>query len=126
MKVIFTGRIVRDAEVRHTTKGTAMVGFTVPDEVGYGDNKKTQWVNCSMFGKRAEGRLPEFLTKGQWVQVVGDLSINTYTTKEGENRTNLDVIVDDVKILWASKEETQTKATQTDDQTHELDDDIPF
>lgn len=128
MKVIFTGRLARDAETRVTTKGTAMIGFSVPDEVGYGDSKKTQWVNCSIFGKRAEGKLSEYLLKGQWVQIAGELSINTYTTKEGQNRANLDVMVDDIKILWGSKENASETPSEAPVQPSEpdLDDAIPF
>lgn len=128
MKVIFTGRIVRDAEKKVTAKGTSLVSFTVPDEIGFGDNKKTQWVRCSLFGKRAEGKLVDYLVKGQWLQIMGDLSINTYTAQEGQNKASLDVLVDDVKILWGSSEtpsETPSEAP-TQPSEDDLNEDIPF
>ena len=130
MKVIFAGRLAKAAEVSTTKKGSQMIRFSVPDEVGYGDNVKTQWIQCSIFGKRAEGKLSQYLTKGQWVQITGELELNTYTNKEGLEKSSLQVIVSELDILWASKDEDSKSAPTTSKPSVEafptLDDDIPF
>lgn len=128
MKVIFAGRLARDVETSVTAKGTAVAKFSVPDEVGFGDNKRTQWISASIFGKRAEGGLIKYLTKGQWVQITGQLELNTYTNREGKEKSNLQVLVDDINILWESKktETDDTPQQEQQEQQDELDDDIPF
>ena len=52
-----TARLGKDAEVRRTQSGMAVCSFTGAVDSGYGDKKKTTWVNFVLFGKRAEGNL---------------------------------------------------------------------
>ncbi|NOQ35082.1 MAG: single-stranded DNA-binding protein [Methylococcaceae bacterium] len=70
-KLIITGRLTRDAEVRYIPSGTAVLSFSVANNTGYGKNEKTHFFNCSLFGKRAEGRLQEFMKKGKQVIFEG-------------------------------------------------------
>ena len=58
-KLIISGRLTRDAEVRFNTKGTAVLSFSVANNTGYGDNQRTHYFDCAIFWKRAEGRLKE-------------------------------------------------------------------
>lgn len=44
----FTGRLGRDVDTRYTTNGTPVASFTAANDVGFGDNKKTQWVKCTL------------------------------------------------------------------------------
>ena len=53
-KYIFNGNLGRDAEVRTTQSGKVVCRFSVAVQEGYGDNQRTKWVKCSLFGKRAE------------------------------------------------------------------------
>ena len=69
-KYIFNGNITKDAEVRQAGQST-VCSFTVAVNDGYGDKKHTEFVKCSLWGKRAEGGLPKFLTKGASVLVEG-------------------------------------------------------
>ena len=55
----------RDAEVKATTTGTAMVSMALAYNYGRKDadgKKPSQWVRASMFGKQAEALIP-YLTK---------------------------------------------------------------
>ena len=93
------GRLTRDAEQRHTQSGTAVAGFTIASDVGYGDKKKTLFMNCSLWGKRAEGGLLQYLTKGTQVVAHGELQPNDWTDKEGNQRKDMNLNVADVKIV---------------------------
>lgn len=95
----FTGRLARDCETRFTQGGMAICSFTVAVDYGFGDNKGTNWIRCSLFGKRAEGRLPQYLVKGTQVAVSGELRVRDYTDNEGNKRTSVDASVNNLDLI---------------------------
>ncbi|MFC1546005.1 single-stranded DNA-binding protein [Pseudomonadota bacterium] len=100
----FTGRLGRDCETRFTQAGMAICSFTVAVDYGYGENKGTNWIRCSLFGKRAEGGLPKYLVKGTQVAISGELKVREYEDKEGNKRTSVDVSVDKLDLIGGRSE----------------------
>ena len=92
-RVILTGNITKDAELRYTANDKAYSKFCIANNEGYGDNKKTNFFNCTLWGKSAEN-LNRFLTKGQKVLITGKIELGKYTDKEGIERTTVDINVD--------------------------------
>ena len=92
-KIILTGNITKDAELRYTANDKAYSKFCIANNEGYGDNKKTNFFNCTLWGKSAEN-LNRFLTKGQKVLITGKIELGKYTDKEGIERTTVDINVD--------------------------------
>ena len=92
-KFIVTGNITKDAELRYTANDKAYSKFSIANNEGYGDNKKTNFFNCTLWGKSAEN-LNRFLTKGQKVLITGKVEINDYKDKEGVERKIIDINVD--------------------------------
>ena len=92
-KFIATGNITKDAELRYTANDKAYSKFCIANNEGYGDNKKTNFFNCTLWGKSAEN-LNRFLTKGQKVLITGRVELGKYTDKEGVERLTTDIIVD--------------------------------
>lgn len=128
---VFTcsGRLGRDAELRYTAGGKPVLGFAVAVDVGYGENKSTLWVDCSLWGERGE-RLAEYLTKGSIVTVTGEASLQTYQSA-GQERTKLACRVNDVQLPPLSKDRPATQKPEAPRSTppanHGFDeDDIPF
>lgn len=78
----FAGFLGRDAELRYIPSGDAVAGFSLAVSKGTKDNPATLWVDCTLWGKRAEGLSP-YLLKGTSVTVCGDVDIEQYTTKTG-------------------------------------------
>ncbi|MFJ5538596.1 single-stranded DNA-binding protein [Vreelandella titanicae] len=76
-------RIGRDAEVRQTGNGTSVAGFAAAVDVGFGDHKQTLWLDCSLWGKRAEGGLIPLLTKGKEVFVSGEIGTREFAKRDG-------------------------------------------
>ena len=103
----FSGRLGSDAEVRYTASGTAVCSFVVANDTGYGDNKRTQWIDCALFGKRAEGGLPQHLTKGAQVVVSGEVTLKTYAKRDGSQGASLQVRVNDVDLIGGKGEQRQ-------------------
>ena len=87
--MIITGlaRIGNDVEIRHTSGDDAVCNISLAFNYGKkgDDNKRpTQWIEASLWGKRAEA-LAQYLTKGTAVDVVlSEPHIETYQGKNGE------------------------------------------
>jgi len=95
----FTGRLGRDSETKFTQGGMAICSFTVAVDYGYGDNKGTNWIRASLFGARAEGKLPQYLVKGAQVAITGELKVREYDDKDGNKRTSVEVNVDKLDLI---------------------------
>ena len=134
----FTGGIGRDCETRFTAKGDAITSFSVALSSGYGENKLTTWLNCSIFGKRGESLAP-YLLKGAQVAISGEFSARPYTSKAGEEKQSLEVRVNDVTLIGGkadgstssaqrqdSKPNEQEKYTHVDQDGDVFSDSIPF
>ena len=102
--VHISGRIGRDAEVRNVND-TAVCNFSVAENIGFGEAKKTQWWSCALWGKRGESLAPH-LTKGSAVTVCGEVSVREYDGKDGTRKHELTCRVLDV-ALQGSREAGQ-------------------
>ena len=96
-KVILLGNLVKDLEVT-VTKNDKLVGkTTLAVNEGYGDNKKTTFVNLAIFGERCD-KLQQYLLKGTGVLIDGKLDINNVQDKDGNWSTYVTIIVNDLQI----------------------------
>lgn len=96
-KVIINGNLVKDLEVS-ISKNDKLIGrFTVANTVGFGENKKTYFIPCTVFGQRVEG-LQKLLLKGCGVIVEGSLEINDVKDDKGNWKNYTSVIVDNIDI----------------------------
>ena len=129
----FTGTIGRDAEVRHTPNGVAILNVTVANNIGFGDKQQTLWVRVALFGKRAEGTLVDYLKKGQQVFVSGELTQNEYKANDGTVKTSIELNDNIIDLVGSPKysgsqsnsapAQQQTKQQSNNDFSN---DDIPF
>ena len=99
-----SGNIGRDAEVRNAG-GTSVAGFSLAMKSGYGDKAQTIWVDCSLWGKPAESGLVQYLKKGQFVVVTGEMG-----TREHEGKTYITLRVNGVTL--GGKQDGQQDAPQ--------------
>lgn len=97
-RITFTGRIVADAELRYAPDGTAVSNFRVASDVGFGDKKVTNWLNCQVWGKRAESIKP-LLIKGQQLTCFGSLTLREWTDRDGIKKISPDIRIDDIEMM---------------------------
>jgi len=116
-----TGNLGGDAEVRYTKSGTAVAQFSLPVKSGYGDKEKTTWVRCLIWGKRAEGGLIGYLKKGQMVCVSGEISLNEWETKEGVQKSSLELNVREITLCGG-----KPAASDQPSQDGDFPDEFPF
>ena len=75
-------RIGKDAELR-SANGKPVLSLSVVYDVGWGANKKSQWLNLAMWGAQAE-KTAQYFTKGKQIVVrVDDVHIEEYNGKSG-------------------------------------------
>lgn len=98
------GRIGRDAVTRHTQGGKAVTGWSLAVDKGWGDNKQTTWLDCSMWGDRGE-KLAQHIVKGAQLGVVGEIG-----TREHDGKTYVTLDVRDVTLLGDKREGGQRPA----------------
>lgn len=118
---VLEGRLTRDPEMRYTPSGKAMLKFAIANNNGYGDYKKTLFMDCVLFGNRAEALEP-YLHKGERVTVYGKLNANDWTTSNGEKRRSYSVNVDEISL----NSKNSSNKTYTPSEKGVSDDDIPF
>jgi len=132
--VTIAGRLGRDADLRQGDEPSkSVVNFSVAEDVGYGDRKRTQWWSCALWGKRAES-IAAYLTKGTPVTVVGNPELREYDKRDGSKGHELTVRVIDVTMQGRGQErgaeQPQTLAEKSQGKAPadkgEFDDEIPF
>ena len=76
-------RLGRDAELRSTQNGKQVLSFAGAYDVGFGDNKKTQWIDCALWGERG-AKVQQYMVKGAQVVITGDdLELEIYQKNDG-------------------------------------------
>ena len=108
-KVFISGNLTRDPEMRTTQGGTVVMGLGV----AVNDRRKNpttgQWedvpnyVDCTMFGNRASA-VSQYLGKGMKVTIEGRLRWHQWQDQNGNNRSKLDVIVDEIEFAPRSQQ----------------------
>jgi single-strand DNA-binding protein len=102
-KIIIVGNLGRDPELRYTPQGTPVASFSMAtnsrrkDKSGEAVEQAT-WFRVTVFGKQAE-TVSKYLTKGRKAYVEGRLALETYTDKDGKERTSLEVTADAVQFI---------------------------
>ena len=106
---IFTGNLTKPAEVKQLQSGTSLCVFTIAVNSGYAEKEHTDFVDCAIFGKRAESKLPGFLIKGTKVLVSGDLQL---AVREYNDKTyaNMKLTVDKLDLIGGKAEAPQQQA----------------
>lgn len=116
-RVNITGNLTRDPELRATAGGTQMLAFGVAVNDRRKNPQTGAWedvpnfVDCIVFGQRAEA-VSRFISKGSKVAVEGKLRYSSWETKEGQRRSKLEVIVDEIDFLSRQGQQVTSPAAE--------------
>jgi len=129
-KIILSGNLVRDCELRYSPSGTAVASFTLAVSRRFKNSqgeRETDFINVKCFKQLAE-LCANALAKGNKAAVVGSLQISSYTDKEGNKKYSTDVIADEVEFLSPKNSGSSENTNDSSSLGREvnLDDDIPF
>lgn len=121
----FAGRIGRDAELRYTQSGKQVAGFSLAVDERRGGEKSTLWIDCSIWGERAE-KLAGYLSKGTSVAVAGEVGVRTYEKRDGGMTASLTLNVRELTLLGGGGEREERPARAPVRADEPLEDEIPF
>ena len=105
--ITLVGNLPRDPEIRFTATGRAVASFSMGVGRRYQVNgewqEQTSWFNVTAWGQLGENAAAT-LVKGSRVVVTGRLEQREYTSREGEKRTAIEVVADDIgpSLRWAT------------------------
>lgn len=131
-KLTIIGNLTGDPELRTTTNGKNVCGFSVAVNRRKKNHEQTEadFFRVSVWDQLGE-TCAKYLAKGKKVCVIGPVSVRTYTTQNGETRANLEVTAQDVEFLSPRDENVDQKSGYTKVETAENpfdgeDDTLPF
>ena len=99
--VVIVGRLTRDAELKYTPTGMAVLSFSVA--VNRRVKKNDAWVeeacffDVSYFGKGGEA-INQYMTKGKQVAINGELRQDRWE-KDGQARSKISIVANNVQLL---------------------------
>lgn len=102
-KVIISGNLTRDMDVKVLANETIVGNFTVANQVGFGDKAKTNFVPVTMFGQRVES-LENYLVTGAKVLVEGEIDYKSVQDDKGNWKNYFSVIVHNIEIIKFKEE----------------------
>ena len=110
--ITVVGNLTSDPELRYTQNGLAVANFTIASTPRTFDRASNDWkdgealfLRASVWRDFAE-HVAGSLTKGSRVIATGRLRQRSYETKEGEKRSVVEIIADEIgpSLRWARAE----------------------
>lgn len=121
-RIVLTGRLTRDPELRRTLSDTAVASFTLAVADGFKDqqgNPTTSFIDVTVFDKQADN-VAKFCRKGSLVGVDGRIHQRRFERKDGTKGSVIEVIANQVTFL-----EPKDKEEEAADQGYVSDIQIP-
>lgn len=102
--VTLIGRFAGNPELRQTANGVSVTSFTLAvDRSGtYGEDKKTDWIECVAWRGTAEF-ICKYFDKGSPVAIKGTIQTRNWE-KDGVKRKNIEVVVEEAEFTPRSRE----------------------
>ncbi len=143
-RVVLVGRITHDLELRYTNSGVAYLSFSIAINRTYTNQqgeREADFIRCMVWRNQAENMV-KYVGKGSLIGVDGRLQSSNYETPQGEKRTSIDVVCENVQFLESKGTQetyrpeptppTPSYEPDTDDDLYDTamdvgsDDDLPF
>ena len=103
-RVILTGNLTRDPELRSLPSGMSVCSLRIASNTRRKDGQSGEWVDkpnyfdVTIWGKQGENAA-QYLSKGRPVAVDGRLEWREFTDKEGNNRQAVEIVADNIQFL---------------------------
>lgn len=102
---VIMGRLTATPELRTTGTGISVTSFTVAVDRAYksGDERQTDFINVVAWRSTADF-VTRFFTKGQMIAVQGSIQTRNYEDKNGNKRTAVEIVADNVSFCGSKSE----------------------
>jgi single-strand DNA-binding protein len=103
-RVIITGNLTRDPELRSLPSGMSVCSLRVACNTRRKDNQSGEWVDkpnyfdVTIWGRQGENAA-QYLSKGRPVAIDGRLEWREWQDNQGNKRQSVDIIADNVQFL---------------------------
>jgi single-strand DNA-binding protein len=107
-RVVLTGNLTHDPELRHTNNGTAVCSLRIAVNTRRKDGTgnwidKPNYFDVTVWGQQGEN-CAQYLAKGRPVAIDGRLEWREFQDKQGNNRQAVDIIADSVQFLGSRED----------------------
>ena len=109
-RVILMGRLVADPELKTTNTGISVTSFRIAVDRNYvkaGEQRQADFFDIVAWRSSAEFVCRNF-SKGSLIAVDGQLQSRNYQTKDGQNRTAIEVVADNVSFTGERRDTAGT------------------
>ena len=109
----FTGNLGNDCTVTKNIglNNLTVANFSVAVNYHVKGEDKTMWVECALWGKRAETKLPESLKRGQSVCVAGPIYLNEWTADDSTARAKVQMNVRELDLIGSKQDRPSAAPT---------------
>ncbi|MDH4139256.1 MAG: single-stranded DNA-binding protein [Coriobacteriia bacterium] len=110
-RVVISGNLTRDSEQRATASGLSVLKLGVAVNDRRKNQESGEWedyanfVDATIFGARADA-LAQYLVKGTKVAIEGKLRWSSWENPQGEKRSKLEVVVDEIEFMSSRSDTT--------------------
>lgn len=113
-RVIFAGRLTKDAEIRYSPDGKAVARFDLAVNRTFKreGEQEADFFQCAAFGKTAE-LFGKYVFKGSKIIVEGEVRNNNYTDKNGQKRYGTQILVNRVEFCESRRQEYAPQQWET-------------
>jgi single-strand DNA-binding protein len=117
--VVLAGHLTRDPEMRPLAgdKVVANFGLAINRRFKSPDGEikeESTFIDCEAWGRTAE-LIGQYLAKGSAAYVEGRLKLDNWQDKEGQKKSRLKVVVENVQFLGAPRSKSATTETTSND-----------
>lgn len=99
------GRLVIDPDLRSTPNGTSVTSFRIAVARDY-NREKTDWIDVVAWRQTAEF-ICKYFGKGSMILLTGSIQTRNYDDKNGNKRTAVEVVADQVYFCESKNTERQ-------------------
>lgn len=106
-RVILMGRMVADPELKTTNSGVSVCSFRIAVDRSYvknGEQRQTDFFDIVAWRSSAEF-VCKYFSKGSLIAVDGQLQCRQFQTNDGQNRTAIEVVADNVSFTGERRQE---------------------
>ena len=108
--VAIMGRMAADAQLRTTQSGKNVASFRIACDRGRKDangQNQTDWLDVVAWDKAADF-VSRYFSKGSMIAVTGRLQSRNYQDKNGNNRTAIEIVANQVSFCGEKKQDTKS------------------
>ena len=106
---ILVGRLTRDPEISYTKSGTSIAKFSIAVNSG---KEQVSFFDITAWEKLAN-TCQQYLNKGKQVIVTGRLSQSRFTDKNGQNRSKIEIVANNVQFIGGDGSNNTSQGAQS-------------